>query len=190
MNNGLVTAERAWSPELTNVKHVYQYIKFVSYDVESRNITIKNDYDFISLDKFYMEYSVLLDGKVVENGRLDMPAVLPGAEATLNIPYKTEPISGKEMLLNIELRYKDEQSWADAGYSIAAGQYTLVERDATAFALNRSEDLTLTKTTQGYSVKSSRMEMTFKTDGTMLSWTVEGNKAHGGRSRIRQLPMG
>jgi len=176
VNNGLVTAERAWSPELTNVKHVYQYIKFVSYDVESRNITIKNDYDFISLDKFYMEYSVLLDGKVVENGRLDMPAVLPGAEATLNIPYKTEPISGKEMLLNIELRYKDEQSWADAGYSIAAGQYTLVERDATAFALNRSEDLTLTKTTQGYSVKSSRMEMTFKTDGTMLSWTVEGNK--------------
>ena len=176
VNNGLVTAERAWSPELTNVKHVYQYIKFVAYDVESRNITIKNDYDFISLDKFYMEYSVLLDGKVVENGRLDMPAVLPGTEATLNIPYTTEPISGKEMLLNIELRYKDEQSWADAGYSIAAGQYTLVERDATAFALNRSEDLTLTKTAQGYSVKSSRMEMTFKTDGTMLSWTVEGNK--------------
>ena len=176
VNNGLVTAERAWSPELTNVKHVYQYIKFVAYDVESRNITIKNDYDFISLDKFYMEYSVLLDGKVVENGRLDMPAVLPGTEASLNIPYTTEPISGKEMLLNIELRYKDEQSWADAGYSIAAGQYTLVERDATAFALNRSEDLTLTKTTQGYSVKSSRMEMTFKTDGTMLSWVVDGNK--------------
>ena len=176
VNNGLVTAERAWSPELTNVKHVYQYIKFVAYDVESRNITIKNDYDFISLDKFYMEYSVLLDGKVVENGRLDMPAVLPGTEATLNIPYTTEPISGKEMLLNIELRYKDEQSWADAGYSIAAGQYTLVERDATAFALNRSEDLTLTKTTQGYSVKSSRMEITFKTDGTMLSWVVDGNK--------------
>lgn len=176
VNNGLVTAERAWSPELTNVKHVYQYIKFVAYDVESRNITIKNDYDFISLDKFYMDYSVLLDGKVVENGRLDMPAVLPGTEATLNIPYTTEPISGKEMLLNIELRYKDEQSWADAGYSIAAGQYTLVERDATAFALNRSEDLTLTKTAQGYSVKSSRMEMTFKTDGTMLSWVIDGNK--------------
>ena len=176
VNNGLVTAERAWSPELTNVKHVYQYIKFVAYDVESRNITIKNDYDFISLDKFYMEYSVLLDGKVVENGRLDMPAVSPGAEATLNIPYKTEPISGKEMLLNIELRYKDEQSWADAGYSIAAGQYTLVNRDTSAFAMNADEELVLSKTAQGYSVKSSRMEMTFKTDGTMLSWTVEGNK--------------
>ncbi len=176
VNNGLVTAERAWSPELTNVKHVYQYIKFMAYDVESRNITIKNGYDFISLDKFYMEYSVLLDGKVVENGRLDMPAVSPGAEATLNIPYKTEPISGKEMLLNIELRYKDEQSWADAGYSIAAGQYSLVNRDTSAFAMNADEELVLSKTAQGYSVKSSRMEMTFKTDGTMLSWSVEGNK--------------
>ena len=176
VNNGLVTAERAWSPELTNVKYVYQYVKFVGYDAANRNLTIKNDYDFISLDKFFMEYSVLLDGEVVENGRLDIPTVSPGAEAILNIPYKTEPAEGKEMLLNIELCYKENQSWIDAGYCIATEQYTLVERDATAFAMNPSEELTLTRTAQGYSVKSSRMEMTFKTDGTMLSWVVEGNK--------------
>lgn len=176
VNNGLVTAERAWSPELTNVKYVYQYVKFVGYDAANRNLTIKNDYDFISLDKFFMEYSVLLDGEVVESGRLDIPTVSPGVEAILNIPYKTEPAEGKEMLLNIELCYKENQSWIDAGYCIATEQYTLVERDATAFAMNPSEELTLTRTAQGYSVKSSRMEMTFKTDGTMLSWVVEGNK--------------
>lgn len=176
VNNGLVTAERAWSPELTNVKYVYQYVKFVGYDAANRNLTIKNDYDFISLDKFFMEYSVLLDGEVVESGRLDIPTVSPGAEAILNIPYKTEPAEGKEMLLNIELCYKENQSWIDAGYCIATEQYTLVERDATAFARNPDEELTLTRTAQGYSVKSSRMEMTFKTDGTMLSWVVEGNK--------------
>ena len=176
VNNGLVTAERAWSPELTNVKYVYQYVKFVGYDAANRNLTIKNDYDFISLDKFFMEYSVLLDGEVVESGRLDIPTVSPGAEAILNIPYKTEPAEGKEMLLNIELCYKENQSWIDAGYCIATEQYTLVERDATAFAMNPSEELTLTRTAQGYSVKSPTMEMTFKTDGTMLSWVVEGNK--------------
>lgn len=176
VNNGLVTAERAWSPELTNVKYVYQYVKFVGYDIESRNLTIKNNYDFISLDKFCIEYSVLIDGEVVENGRVDIPAVSPNEETTLNIPYKTEPADGKEMLLNIELCYKDEQLWTKAGYCIAAEQYTLAERDTTAFAMSPSDELTLTKTAQGYSVKSSRMEMTFKADGTMLSWVVEGNR--------------
>ena len=176
VNNGLVTADRAWSPELTNVKYVYQYIKFIGYDAESRNLTIKNDYDFISLDKFYLEYAVLLDGRVVENGRTDIPAVSPGSEVSLNIPYQTEPEEGKEMLLNIELRHKEEQPWADAGYCIATEQYTLVERDASAFVMNPDEELTLTKTAQGYTINSSRMEMTFNADGTMLSWVVEDNK--------------
>lgn len=176
VNNGLVTADRAWSPELTNVKYVYQYIKFTGYDAENHNLTIKNDYDFISLDKFYLEYAVLLDGRVVENGRTDIPAVSPGSEVTLNIPYQTEPEEGKEMLLNIELRHKEEQSWADAGYCIATEQYTLVERDASAFVINPDEELTLTKTAQGYTINSSRMEMTFNADGTMLSWVVENNK--------------
>ena len=175
VNNGLVTADRAWSPELTNVKYVYQYIKFKGYDIASRNLTIKNDYDFISLGKFCIEYSVLIDGKAVENGRIDIPEVSPGDETILNIPYKTEPVSGKEMLLNIKICHKEEVSWAESGYCIATEQYTLAERDTTAFAMNPDEELTLTKTAQGYSVKSSRMEMTFKTDGTMLSWVVEGN---------------
>ena len=175
VNNGLVTADRAWSPELTNVKYVYQYIKFKGYDIASRNLTIKNDYDFISLGKFCIEYSVLIDGKAVENGRIDIPEVSPGDETILNIPYETEPVSGKEMLLNIKVCYKEEVSWAESGYCVATEQYTLAERDTTAFVMNPDEELTLTKTAQGYSVKSSRMEMTFKTDGTMLSWVVEGN---------------
>ncbi len=176
VNNGLVTADRAWSPELTNVKYVYQYVKFLGYDAANRNLTIKNCYDFISLDKFTLNYSVLIDGEVVEEGDVVVPAVAPNAQATLNIPYKTEPVSGKEMLLNIELRHKEEQSWVEAGYAIATEQYTLVERDASALAVSAGEELSLTSTAQGYSIESSRMEMTFKKDGTMLSWVVGGKK--------------
>ena len=176
VNNGLVTADRAWSPELTNVKYVYQYVKFLNYDADSKSLLIRNDYDFISLDNFYLNYSVLLDGEVVESGNVDVPAVVPGAEAVLEIPYSTEPENGKEMLLNVELRYKDNQTWVDAGYAIATEQYTLVEREASALTVKAGDELTLAGTAQGYSVKSSRMEMNFKNDGTMLSWVVDGNK--------------
>ncbi len=176
VNNGLVTADRAWSPELTNVKYVYQYVKFLSYNVSTRSLTIKNDYDFISLDKFYLRYSVLLDGEVVEKGKVTMPAVKPGATTVVDIPYGAEPVVGKEMLLDIELCYKDEQTWVNADYVIATEQYTLVERDTTALAVNAGEELSLEKTDKGYTVKSSKMEMQFATNGTMQSWVVDGDK--------------
>lgn len=174
VNNGLITADRAWSPELTNVKYVYQYVKFVSYDVSARKVTIKNDYDFISLDKFYLKYSVLVDGEVVETAKIDMPSVKPGETVAVSVPYTTEEVAGKEMMLNLELCCKDEQSWVNAGYAIATEQYTLVERDLSVFALNGNDELSLVSTSDGYIVRSSVMEMSFATNGTLRSWVVNG----------------
>ena len=174
VNNGLVAADRAWSPELTNVKYVYQYIKFVSYDASARKVTIKNDYDFISLDKFYLRYSVLVDGEVVETANVDMPSAKPGETVVVSVPYTTADVEGKEMMLNVELCYKDEQSWVNAGYAIATKQYTLAARNLPAFALNGNGEISLDKTSDGYVVKSSVMEMSFASNGTMRSWVVNG----------------
>ena len=174
VNNGLVAADRAWSPELTNVKYVYQYVKFLAYDTTSGELTIKNDYDFLSLDNFYLRYSVLVDGVVVENGNMDMPSVLPGETVDVKIPSVTTDDAGLEMVLNVELCLKEAQNWVDADYVIASEQYMLAERDTTSFALNGNEEITLEKTTDGYKVKSSVMEMTFASNGTMNSWTVNG----------------
>ena len=175
VNNGLVTADRAWSPELTNVKYVYKYVKFLSFDAVAKQLTVKNNYDFISLDCFYMRYAVLADGVEVENGIVDMPALAPNAEGVVAIPYKTTAAEdGVELLLNVELCYKDAQTWADADYAIAAEQYTLAERDAASLAVNGNEEVSLVKTTNGYRVSSSVMEMTFAANGTMNSWTVNG----------------
>ena len=174
VNNGLVTAERAWSPELTNVKYVYQYIKFVSYDASAHNLTIKNDYDFISLDKFYMKYCVLIDGEVVENGRANVPAVAPGATAIINIPYQTAAVAGKEMLLNVEFCWNEEQSWVNADYPVAANQYTLVERDMSAVAISSADAITLKTTADGYNISSSVLDMAFAKDGTLRRWVVNG----------------
>ena len=174
VNNGLVTADRAWSPELTNVKHVYKYVKFLAYDTVTGELTIKNDYDFISLDEFYLKYSVLVDGVMVEDGTVDMPTVLPGEVADVKIPTIKTGDVGVEIALNVELCYKEAQTWAEAGYVIAAEQYTIAERDTTPFVLNGNEEIALEKTTDGYRVKSSAMEMTFAANGTMNSWVVNG----------------
>ena len=174
VNNGLVTADRAWSPELTNVKYVYQYIKFLSFDAAAKQLTIKNNYDFISLDGFYLRYAVLADGVEVENGVVEMPALAPNAEGTVILPYSATAAEGVELMLNVEICYKDAQTWVDRDYAIATEQYTLAERNAAPLALNDNEEISLVKTTDGYKVSSSVMEMTFASNGTMNSWIVNG----------------
>lgn len=177
VNNGLVTADRAWSPELTNVKHVYQYVKFLSYNAVKHQLKIKNDYDFISLDKFYLKYTLLVDGEVVETGNVDMPAIAPGESKLLDVPYRTEiAADGKEALMNFELCYKDEQSWVAKDYVIANKQYTLVNHNSADVAVNGAGELTLVKESNTRVVRSSNMEMEFANDGTMLSWVVNGHK--------------
>ena len=174
VNNGLVTAERAWSPELTNVKYVYQYVKFVSFDAATKQLTIKNNYDFISLDGFYLRYAVLADGVEVENGVVEMPSLAPNTEGVVTLPYSAAAADGIELMLNVEMCFKEKQSWVDTGYAIATEQYTLAERDIASFALNGNEELVLENVSGGYRVKSSVMEMTFADNGTMNSWVVNG----------------
>ena len=174
VNNGLVTADRAWSPELTNVKYVYQYVKFVSFDAATKQLTIKNNYDFISLDGFYLRYAVLADGVEVENGVVEMPSLAPNTEGVVTLPYSAAAADGIELMLNVEMCFKEKQSWVDTGYAIATEQYTLAERDIASFALNGNEELVLENVSGGYRVKSSVMEMTFADNGTMNSWVVNG----------------
>ncbi|MBQ8337198.1 MAG: DUF4981 domain-containing protein [Bacteroidaceae bacterium] len=171
VNNGLVTAERAWSPELVNVKYVYQYVKLLVCDVARRKLIIKNDYDFISLDNFYLKYAVLSDGNVVEEGEVELPAAVPGETFEVAVPYKTEYAAGSELLLNVEVCLKNEQSWAPEGYPVAVGQYELVKRDVASFVMQGDEEVVL----DGNTVKGPNMEVAFASDGTLLSWKLAGN---------------
>ena len=174
VNNGLVTADRAWSPELTNVKYVYKYIKFLSFDAATKQLRIKNNYDFISLDGFYLRYTVLADGVEVETGNVEMPALAPNTEGVVTLPFNATAAEGVELMLNVEICYKDAQSWADADYAIATEQYVLAGRNTESMVLNGNEEISLEAISGGYRVRSSDMEMTFASNGTMNSWIVNG----------------
>ncbi|MBE6292041.1 MAG: DUF4981 domain-containing protein [Bacteroidales bacterium] len=178
VNNGLITADRAWSPELTEVKRVYQYIKFVAFDKETGTITLKNDYDFINLDAFELYYSVTLNGHVEQSGTVALPTnIAPGATASIAIPYTLAEGDG-EQLLNIEIRLIEATSWATTAYPMANTQYTLVERptefaalttDATALTLTREGTDYLFANAEGSSVR-------FANNGDLLSWKHRGTE--------------
>ena len=174
VNNGLLAADRAWSPELTEVKKVYQYIKFISFDKENRTLTLKNDYDFITLDGFELYFTTSLNGYVKQHGTVVLPATAPGETASVTIPYSLAQDEG-EQLLTLEIRLREATSWAPAEYAMATEQYILVER------ANRFTDLeigthTLSLTQEGTERVIATADGTgvrFGRNGDLLSWTYK-----------------
>ena len=177
VNNGLLAADRAWSPELTEVKRVYQYIKFVSFDKASRTLTLKNDYDFITLEGFKLYYNLTLDGHMTQSGTVSLPATEPGETATVTIPYSAIEEEG-ELLLNIEIRLREATSWAKAEYPIATEQYTLAEyKGFTAIVSGNGGRLTLTKEgTEHVITTEDGTGVRFASNGDLLSWTYCGEE--------------
>ena len=178
VNNGLIAADRAWSPELTEVKKVYQYIKFVSFDKASKTLTLKNDYDFITLDDFELHYSVSLNGYVKQTGVVALPSgIAPSETAKVTIPY-TQVEGDGEQLLNIELCLREATSWATASYPMATEQYTLVERP-TQFSPMETGTTTLTITQEGSDRVISTTDgniVRFASNGDLLSWKYQGTE--------------
>lgn len=184
VNNGLVSADRAWSAELTEVKRVYQNVRFGN--MAGKKCTVRNAFAFINLDQFGLRYTVVENGVPGETGTMDLPSTNPGAMQTITIPYTTELKANTETLLNLEVYLKEATPWAEAGYVIATDQKTLrayarklgnVETAANNPLVFDDESNVWTRT-----YKNSNMEVTFTTEGKLSVWKVNGT------SLIKQTP--
>ena len=140
LNNGIVTPNRTWTGKLSEVKKVYQYVKFSDFNTSAKSVKIENKYAFmpISPDNFEIGYRVMKDGYLVENGKLEsFTTIDAGSSATVKLPIKTDVDNSAEYLVNVELRVKkptkanvaDWTSWAEEGYSIADAQFSLSKQD-------------------------------------------------------------
>lgn len=84
--NGIVRADRSPNPAFYEVKKVYQQTQFA---LKEGKIVILNEYLFTSLDKFFtLRLELVKDGEVVESKDFNMPAVPPGEEGIIDIPFQ------------------------------------------------------------------------------------------------------
>ena len=203
LNNGIVTPDRTWTGKLSEVKKVYQYVKFSDFNTSAKSVKIENKYAFmpISSDNFEIGYRVMKDGYLVENGKLEsFNSIAAGSSATVNLPIKTSVEGSAEYLVNVELRVEkptkenvaDWTSWAEEGYSIADAQFSLSKQD-TSNGTAKGTDATMgfpvlpSYTSAGGSLKVEGNTITGTdnngkeysisfSNGKMMSWTYDGKK--------------
>ena len=202
LNNGIVTPDRTWTGKLSEVKKVYQYVKFSDFSASAKSVKIANKYAFmpISSDNFEIGYRVMKDGYLVENGKLDnFTTIVAGSSATVNLPIQTSVSDNAEYLVNVELRVKkptkenvaDWTTWAEEGYSIADAQFSLSTQN-TSNGTAKGADGTMefpvlpSYTSAGGSLSVSGNTVTgkdnngkaysivFDSTGKMTSWTYDG----------------
>ena len=202
LNNGIVTPDRTWTGKLSEVKKVYQYVKFSDFNASAKSVNIANKYAFmpISSDNFEIGYRVMKDGYLVENGKLEsFTTIDAGSSATVTLPITTKVEGSAEYLVNVELRVKkptkanvaDWTSWAEEGYSIADAQFSLSKQD-TSNGTAKGTDGTMgfpvlpSYTSTGGSFSSASGNTVSGTDnngkeysisfsnGKMTSWTYDG----------------
>lgn len=202
LNNGIITPDRTWTGKLSEVKKVYQNVKFSSFNASAKSVNIANKYAFMSIssDNFEIGYRVMKDGYLVENGKLEsFNSIAAGSSATVTLPIQTSVEGSAEYLVNVELRVKkptkanvaDWTSWAEEGYSIADAQFSLSEQNTsngTAMGTDGTMGFPVLpsytsaggslnvsgNTVSGTDNNGKKYSIVFDSSGKMTSWTYDG----------------
>jgi len=125
--NGLILPDRTPSPGLTEYKKVLEPIQCESVDLSAGKIRLRNRLDFTSPDYLSLNWSVCVNGEILQNGALHLPTIPPGKARTVTIPWQAivQPEPETEYWLNITFRTWRELPWAEIGHEVAWAQFLL-----------------------------------------------------------------
>ena len=124
--DGIVAADRSPHPALHEVKKVYQEIKVHPLDLAAGKVLVENRYRFRSLDFVKLRWRVMADGRLIEEGALEPPAVLPGESGAIELPYTVPPAEpGAEYHLLVEFLLGGDTPYAPRDHVVAWDQFSL-----------------------------------------------------------------
>ena len=168
MNNGIIRADREWNDKLAEVKKVYQYVKILSFDKDKKQVVIANKYDFIDLSKFYIDFQIIEDGYEIYKGTTKLPALKPNTIAKIKLPYNVELNQEKESFINLQLRLKEANHWAEKDYAMAHWQFAINEIE------NRLKEVKESK--EAFLVQEDKTQITLENKGFKISFDKQNGE--------------
>jgi len=171
IHKGVIFSERSPKPHYPEMKRAYQWISLTPEDLAAGKVKIHNRYAFINLAGFQGRWEITEDGAVIDKGTLPQLNLAPGAEQVVEIPQATQytPKPGAEYELRVAFDLNHNELWADTGYEMAVGQFTLPRIEAAVAAdpakmeplqMKDSAD-TIAVQGQGFAVTFSKAAGTF-----------------------------
>ncbi|MHB9106182.1 MAG: beta-galactosidase, LacZ type [Armatimonadota bacterium] len=123
---GLVGPDRDVHPALIDYKAILQPVSAEAADLKKGKIKLLNRFDFLPLDALTCAWSVVSEGKVLQEGQLALPSLPAWNEGTVSVPYKLADLEpGAEYLLNLSFGLAESTAWAPRGFELAFAQFVL-----------------------------------------------------------------
>ncbi|MCG8305798.1 MAG: DUF4981 domain-containing protein [Cytophagales bacterium] len=175
--NGLVQADRTLNPHIWEVKKVYQNVKITAKNLTEGTYEITNDFDFINLDNYLMNWKVEADGQIIASGRpvqMDVEAHRR-KEIDIDIPDNLL-LPGTEYFLTIYFSTKEEDGLVPKGHTLAWEQFRLPYTPPANTSPERSE-VDISEHTGDYLVKGANFAyLVSKEDGCLRSMQINGKE--------------
>ncbi len=176
--NGLIDPDRNPHPGLQELQYWQQPIEVCEVDLENKTMTLKNRYDFLSLDHLKGTYAVKAEGETIHKGDLPLSNIPPKASRTLNLPdLSFDRSEHREVWLETEFSLIEETHWAKAGHTVARTQTLIQERKqfqpgrevSGGCPFNVEEDQAIIRLDNGAQVFTIN-----KTSGWIEGWEIAG----------------
>ena len=126
MDNGLIAPDRIPNPHMHEVSYFYQSIWAMPADLNKGTINIYNENFFKDLSNDYLEWQLLVNGKIKQTGTVEQLNVHPHQTQEIQLPYILDGIDkDAEILLNIYFKQKTTKDLIPAGYIVAKNQLNI-----------------------------------------------------------------
>ena len=128
--NGIIGPDRQLNPHAYELAYQYQNIWAEPVDLNTGKISVYNENFFRDLSNYKLVWTLLQNGKAVQNGEITDLNVAPQQRATLTLPYQV-PATG-EVMLNVDFQLKDAEPLMAKRQTVAYRQLAVREQPAPA----------------------------------------------------------
>ena len=174
--NGLVRADRSWSPAAWEVKKVYQDVAFRLLDYGRGIVEVYNEYFFKSLDDVDLRWEVLKEGRVVDSGNVECLGVAPQQKQLFRISFPELEDDGAEYVVNLYAVTRERRALLEKGYVLAAEQFVLPCMKKT-LVFPKKNGLEIVEADNMVSLQGKKVRFQFdKGNGRLVSYQLNGKE--------------
>ncbi len=125
--DGLTFPDKSPNPGLLELKKVLAPVRLEALDLKKGILTVRNLYDFLTLEHLHITWSISENGQPVQSGLLPSLSISAHKTGKLVIPYHLPPapMPAAEYFLNLSFLLGVDTPWARCGQEIAWGQFKL-----------------------------------------------------------------
>ena len=145
--NGIMLSDLRPKPQYYEVKHVYQNIEVKSIDASQGYFSVFNKNFFTSLSSYILHWTLLEEGKPIEEGDMNLPLIPKRKIITIKVPYNHSACKeGLRYDVNFKFSQNEDMPWAEKGYVSADEQLTIqngTQRNLTDYVGSSAEKLNI-----------------------------------------------